>query len=230
LLDRLKGLLRGTGSDREASGAAGRPSSATSRRSSGTGAPVPRQSNGLEQFFAILRDRGSLGVLDFSGVSQENISFLTNMGHRFASEDFLRALEQTFGEDGLRSQSDPVLVDQFVSENLSFAPDSLDGVLLWDSLQFLSPHLLQLTVDRLYEAMRPEGCMLAFFNADEKQRTIPVHQYRIADLKTVNLIARGEAPSGQYFNNRSIEKLFQKFHSVKFFLARDHLREIIVRR
>ena len=107
---------------------------------------------------------------------------------------------------------------------------SLDGVLLWDSLQFLSPHLLQLTVDRLYEAMRPEGCLLAFFNADEKQRMMPIHQYRIADLKTINLLQRGEAPAGQYFNNRSIEKLFQRFQSVKFFLARDYLREIIVRR
>jgi hypothetical protein len=223
-------LWRGSGADQGSSGSAGRPSSATSRRNSPPGVPTPRQSNGLEQFFTLLRDRGSLGVMDFSGVSQENISFITNMGHRFASEDFLRALENTFGEDGLRGQSDPVLVDQFVSENLSIAPDSLDGVLLWDSLQFLSPHLLQLTVDRLYEAMRPDGCMLAFFNADEKQRTIPVYQYRIADLKTVNLIARGEAPAGQYFNNRSIEKLFQKFQSVKFFLARDHLREIIVRR
>ena len=34
----------------------------------------------------------------------------------------------------------------------------------------------------------------------------------------------------QLFNNRGVEKLFQRFHSVKFFLARDHLREVIVRR
>ncbi len=226
MLNRLKDLLRGSSAERGP--APGGSHSATSRRYTGT--PTLRQSNGLDQFFNILRDRGSLRIVDFAGVSQENISFITSMGHQFSSEDFLRGIENTFGEEGVRNQSDPVLVDQFVSENLDFAPDSVDGVLLWDSLQFLSPHLLQLTVDRLYEAIRPDGCLLAFFNADEKQRVVPTYQYRIADSKTLSLIPRGEAQAGQHFNNRSIEKLFQKFQSVKFFLARDHLREIIVRR
>jgi hypothetical protein len=36
--------------------------------------------------------------------------------------------------------------------------------------------------------------------------------------------------AAQYFNNRCIEKLFHRFQSVKFFLAKDYLREIIVRR
>jgi hypothetical protein len=34
----------------------------------------------------------------------------------------------------------------------------------------------------------------------------------------------------QRFNNRGVEKLFQRFQSVKFFLARDNLREVVVRR
>ena len=41
---------------------------------------------------------------------------------------------------------------------------------------------------------------------------------------------RGQRRPAQIFNNRSLEKLFQKYHSVKFFLTRDHLREVIVRR
>jgi len=44
------------------------------------------------------------------------------------------------------------------------------------------------------------------------------------------LTPRGPRARAQYFNNRSLEKLFQKFHSVKFFLTRDSLREVIVRR
>ena len=40
---------------------------------------------------------------------------------------------------------------------------------------------------------------------------------------------RGMRTSGQIFNNRSLEKLFGKFESVKFFLTRDNLREVIVR-
>jgi hypothetical protein len=46
----------------------------------------------------------------------------------------------------------------------------------------------------------------------------------------MSLTPRNQVRPVQYFNNRSLEKLFQKFNSVKFFLTRDHLREVIVRR
>ena len=85
-------------------------------------------------------------------------------------------------------------------------------------------------VDRLYESMRPDGCMLAFFNANEKAKEIPLYNYRITDQRTLTLVPRGTSAPAQYFNNRSIEKLFHRYSSVKFFLTRDHLREIIVRR
>src|SRR3954451_21301708 len=92
------------------------------------GPPITRQSNGLDQFFTGLQDRGSLALLDFAGASQENVSFITSMGHRLSSEDFVRAIDHTFGNDNpVENQSDPRLVDEFVSENLSFQPDSADG-------------------------------------------------------------------------------------------------------
>jgi hypothetical protein len=78
--------------------------------------------------------------------------------------------------------------------------------------------------------MRPQASMLAFFNAEEKQAVIPAYSYRIVDPKTLSLLPRGERMSPQFFNNRALEKLFQNFYSVKFFLTRDHLREVIVRR
>jgi hypothetical protein len=44
------------------------------------------------------------------------------------------------------------------------------------------------------------------------------------------LAERGMRASGQVFNNRNLEKLFGRFESVKFFLTKDSLREVIVRR
>jgi hypothetical protein len=44
------------------------------------------------------------------------------------------------------------------------------------------------------------------------------------------LVDRGRRRPAQFFNNRSLERLFQDFQSVKFFLTRNHLREVIVRR
>jgi len=44
------------------------------------------------------------------------------------------------------------------------------------------------------------------------------------------LVQRGTRVAAQAFNNRGLEKLFARFESVKFFLTREALREVIVRR
>jgi hypothetical protein len=97
-------------------------------------------------------------------------------------------------------------------------------------LQFLAPPLLQQTVDRLHHILKPHAYLLAFFHAEEKAASAPLYSYRIAGPRTMSLIPRGQNRPAQYFNNRNLEKLFQNFDSVKFFLTRDHLREVIVRR
>ncbi len=194
--------------------------------------PLPtRNSNGLEQFLASIQDRQDLTILDLAGANQNNIDFLTSLGHRLYSDDIVRGLDEAFGaENFLANQADPLLAQRFFEESLDFPPDSFDGALLWDTLQFLAPPLLQLTVDRLYHILRPGAYLLAFFNADEKCHTAPLCSYRIADRRTLTLAGRGQSRPVQFINNRGIEKLFQNFQSLKFFLTRDHLREVIVRR
>jgi hypothetical protein len=85
-------------------------------------------------------------------------------------------------------------------------------------------------VDQLYDILKPGAWLLAFFHADEKQKTIPVYSYRILDSRTVLLASKGKHRQAQFCNNRTIEKMFSKYHSVKFFLTRDHLREVLVKR
>jgi SAM-dependent methyltransferase len=190
-----------------------------------------RNSNGLDQFLASIQDRSGLTLLDLAGASQSNIDFLTAFGHRLYSDDIVRTLDEAFGRDEfLENQSDAARAEFFLQTTLDFPEESFDGALLWDTLQFLAPPLLQLTVDRLYRILRPGAYLLAFFNSDEKVKTVPVCSYRIADRKTLILAPRGHSRPAQFFNNRSLEKMFQNFQSLKFFLTRDHLREVIVRR
>lgn len=186
----------------------------------------------MDQFFTSLRGQEGLNILDFAGASQANITFITELGHRLSSEDFVRSLELAFGAgpDFYENQSDPERAEQFLNESLNFPPEHFDGVMIWDALQFLNPVLLQPMVDKLYEILRPNSLMLAFFHADEKAAQVPLYTYRIADQKTLILTPRGLRTRGQFFNNRGLEKLFSRFQSVKFFLTRDSLREIIVRR
>jgi len=175
-----------------------------------------RHSHGLDQFFARIQDQSGLSLLDLGGINQSNVSFITSLGHRLHSEDFLRPA----------GAGEP----ESLAASLDFPQHSLDGVLLWDVLEFLPPSALKEAIARLHQIVKPGCCLLSFFHAEEKAPEVPCYSYRISDARTLLLAPRGMRPAVQLFNNRSIEKLFQQFHSVKFFLARDHLREVIVTR
>jgi hypothetical protein len=199
------------------------------RKSAGKESVQVRQSRGLEQFFFNIRDVVGLSILDCAGASQDNVDFLINLGHKVYSQDLVRNLDEAFGID-LTEQTNPSRIDYFLRQNFDYPLEALDGVLLWDSLQFMSPALLNATVERIYEVMRPKSYLLAFFTATERALEVPSHSFRIADSKTITITERGIRPAGQVFNNRNLEKLFGKFESVKFFLTRENLREVIVRR
>lgn len=187
-----------------------------------------RHSHGLEQFLASVRSAEPLRVLDVGGLNQANVAFLTSLGHRLHSEELLRcwdAATRALGEEPA-----PEAVGLFLRDNLAFEEASLDGVLLWDTLEFLPPPLRLAVVDKLHFICKPGAYLLAFFHADEKAVEVPTYSYRIQDAATLELARRQMRRPANLFNNRSVEKLFQRYQSVKFFLARDHLREVIVRR
>ena len=192
-----------------------------------------RQSHGLDQFCASLEERPGLSILDFAGGSQATVSFITGYGHRLYSDDFLHQLDLCFGsgpEDFFENQSNPLLVSKFMEKALPFPEESFDGALVWDSLQFLCSPLLQTVVTRLYRVLRPGSSLLAMFHTEERIDTIATYGYRIQDHRTVQMTALAQRKPAQIFSNRNLEKLFQDFQSVKFFLTRDRLREVIVRR
>lgn len=189
-----------------------------------------RQSRGLEQFFSYIRDQSGLTILDLAGLTQDNVNFITNLGHKLYSEDFLRSLDDTFGQEDLSEQANPGRIDYFLRQNLEYLPEQFDGVLVWDVLQYLSPPLLSATLERLFQITKPSSYLLAFFYAEERVERVPFYSFRIQQSDTLQLGERGQRRPAQLFNNRMLERLFQRFESVKFFLTREHLREVIVKR
>ena len=177
--------------------------------------PSTRQSRGLEQFFFSIRDVVGLQVLDCAGASQDNINFLINLGHKVYTQDLVRNIDEAFGPS-LAEQTNPGRIEYFLTQNFEYPSYSFDGVLLWDALQFMSPALLTATVDRLYDVMRPNSYLLAFFSASERATEVPSYAFRIVDNKTIQLTERGLRPAAQVFNNRNLEKLFGKFGKVPF--------------
>lgn len=191
-----------------------------------------RNSSGLAEFCASLEERPGLNILDLAAANQHTVSFITNYGHRLYSDDILRQLDETFGTgaDFFENQQNPRLLQEFLDKALLFPEQEFDGALVWDTLQFLSAPVLAAVIERLHQILRPGSCTLALFSANEHAQEVPLYSYRMIDPKTIGLNSRGARKPAQPFNNRALEKLFHNFHSVKFFLTRDHLREVIVRR
>ena len=188
-----------------------------------------RHSRGLEQFFFNIRDMVGLSILDLAGANQQNIDFLTNLGHKVYSQDMTRNLDDAFGIDPAE-QTNAGRIEYFLKQNFDYRPDTFEGILLWDSLQFMGPALLAATIEKLFEVMHPKAYLLGFFTANERAAEVPSYAFRITTARTIEVTERGVRPIGHVFNNRSIEKLFGRFESVKFFLTRENLREVIVRK
>jgi 2-polyprenyl-3-methyl-5-hydroxy-6-metoxy-1,4-benzoquinol methylase len=226
----FKNLLRSSrGQNGVAGGAPKSGPGARGRDSGGAETVVERQSRGLEEFFNHIRDQSGLTILDLGGATQQNVSFITNLGHRLYSEDFLQILNETFGVEDTVDQSNPGQIEFFLRQALDYPEGHFDGVLIWDTLEYLAPALLNAVVDRLHRIVRPKSYMLAFFHSDDKLESVPYYSFRIQDLKTLQVASRGTRHPAQLFNNRSLERLFGRFDSVKFFLTRERLREIIIK-
>lgn len=190
-----------------------------------------KRSHGLAQFVESIRDSSGLTILDAGPISQDNVSFLTSLGHRLYSEDLLQALDgMMHADDPPGGLTQPERIEAFLDQTLDFPMDNFDGALVWDTLQFFSRPLLLAAVERLHRIMRPGAYLFALFHAAERPSQIPVYSYRIQDTEKLHLAPRGERTPAQSFNNRGIEQLFARFEAVKFFLTRDHLREVIVKR
>jgi hypothetical protein len=156
---------------------------------------------------------------------------MTQLGTRLYSEDFFATLEDCFGDgDYYENQRDPARVESFLIQTFSEQRGPFDGALVWDCLQFLRPSLLERTVDHLHRILEPGAHLLAYFHADDRAKMVPQYGFKILDEGNIQMTQKGEMPPGQAFTNRNIERVFEDFQMVKFFLGRDHVREVLVRR
>src|SRR4051794_28472323 len=226
----LKNLFRGIRGPAGPNGPGSTPPAGA--RSSGRSADdimTTRPSRGLEEFFTYIRDQSGLTILDLGGATQQNVSFITNLGHRLYSEDFLQILNETFGSEDPIEQSNPGRIDYFLRQSLDYPEGHFDGVLIWDVLEYLQPALLTAVVERMHTIVRPRSYMLAFFHSDDRLDSAPYYTFRIQDVNMLQVAQRGARRPAQLFNNRSLEKLFGRYESGKFFLTRERLREVIIK-
>lgn len=193
----------------------------------GAGPAVLRHSNGLRELTSSWQREQGLAILDLGPTSSANIRYVSGLGQKVFHEDLLLASADTRFQRP--SEEGPVLDPAaFLTANLTYQPESLDGVLLWDLLDYAPEPLLQPVVNRLAASFKPGGMALAYFHARVEPGPSPYFRYHIHDGENLELRSGTARPLARALNNRAIERLFGGFRAIKFFLARDHLREVLV--
>jgi hypothetical protein len=190
------------------------------------GPVIARRSHGLGYFCQTLNNDPTLEVLDLGGLSESNVRFLSERGCRIHAVNLLAKFDEyKLKLPGRRFTAG--LARDFVAEYLDFEAEQFSAILVWDLLEHLDSEVLYITVPRLAQILRPGGGMLTFFHSLPRGEMVELYRYDIENAETLRLQARQTRPLPHTFNNRSLERLFESFHLVKFFLTRDNLREVI---
>jgi len=204
---------------------------------------LTRRSSSLAQLVKELDSEETRCVLDLGSTSPANIRYCTERGHKIYSDDLL--VSSTDPSLVTKDETGKTVLDskRFLEENLVFPAAQFDIVLCWNLPDYLDESLVKPVVGRLWSLLKPGGSLLAFFHTQEAGPDAPCYRYHIVGLDTLEMQLidhRGEAKKGapraasnnfrlqRVFNNRNIENLFRDFGSIKFFLARDNVREVLV--
>jgi SAM-dependent methyltransferase len=208
---------------------------------------LTRRSSGLGELSRLWEADTPLCVLDLGSTSPANIRFFTEGSHKIYSEDLLVASTEPslLTKD---EQGNAVLDSRrFLADNLLYPAAHFDVVLCWNLPDYLDESLVRPVMGRLWSVLKPGGMLLAFFHTKDAGPDSPCYRFHIIGkdvLEMQRIVLKREArrgPTGaihtaitdgfrlqRVFNNRHIETLFRDFASIKFFLARDNVREVLV--
>ena len=195
----------------------------------GGGVRIPRRSTGFQHFTrAILRPDGQT-VLDLGPTSSNNLQFITGLGHKAYNDDVLMAANASrFRIPGAEAGSTTVDVERFLAEELMYEPESFDAVLMWDVCDYLPEPLVKPVVERIRRITKPRGALLAFFHTRDAGAEAPYYRYHIQNAEMLELQQGPHFQLQRVFQNRHVENLFRDYTSIKFFLGKDNIREILL--
>jgi SAM-dependent methyltransferase len=193
--------------------------------------PDARKSHGLQTLVSSMASKQHLYVLDFGGPVQENIDFVTGAGHKLYVDDLLYDYDYFFSpkeqaERNFRSGR----VEEFIDSALAFDEHVADLILIWDRLQYLPPAIAEAVVERVRRILAPDGLLLALFRTDSSGADRSPYSSRILDGQTLLLREQARQRPMETFNPRTIQKLFQNYGEVRFFVSRESLQEVLIRR
>jgi SAM-dependent methyltransferase len=189
-----------------------------------------RHSRGWGGLLKHLKTSEGLRVLDFGATSPANINYLTSLGHSVYMANIVQDAtrpEWFTPAEGTPDGPPQFDAERFVAANLDFSGRDFDVILLWDTANYLPPSMAPSLFRRLREVLRPDGRLLAFFHGKKTGPQTAFSRYQLTDSEDLLVQLSGNFPVLQVYQTREMERFLEGYSSIRFFLSRDNVREVI---
>jgi hypothetical protein len=182
----------------------------------------------LARFLASLSSREQPQLLDLGPVVGSNVNFFgEQLGCKIFVEDLSKDLDRFFREGKLDD-----LPAHFASRFPQ--PDgSVDGILCWDTFDYLDKPAGQALADQLKRVLRPDGALFAMFATTAPPAGAAATYSRHVVVDPASLQARPyPAARGKQrpLQNRDIQRLFEPLRITEQFLLKTNMREVLFRK
>ncbi len=189
---------------------------------------VVRPTKALPKFLGTLSSRDQPVLLDLGPVVGENVTFFgEQLGCKIFVEDVVKDLERHSGDGKLEA------LPEFFGKRFPQADDSFDGILCWDVFDYLEKPAAQALAAQMARILKPDGVLLAFFNATEPKPDWPVAYTRHLVIDPVTLKHRPYPASRgkrRPLLNRDIVRMFEPLRVWEQFLLKTNQREVLFRK
>jgi SAM-dependent methyltransferase len=191
-----------------------------------TGVVLP--SKALPKFLAALSSREQPVLLDLGPVVGDNVTFFgEQLGCKIFVEDVVKDVERHTREGKLDTLA------EFFKTRFPQADDTFDGILCWDVFDYLEKGAAQALATQMARVLKPDGVLLAFFNATEPKPDWPVAYTKHLVIDTTTLRHRAyPASRGKQrpYPNRDIVRMFEPLRVFEQFLLKTNQREVLFRK
>jgi hypothetical protein len=193
-------------------------------------APLPAsnvfRTKALRTFLASLTSKESPVLLDLGPVVGPNVSFFgEQLGCKILVEGIFAEIDRHAREGRLDA------LPSFLEKRFPQVDGSVDGILCWDLIDYLSRPAAQALACQLTRVLRPDGALFALFGTTPPSASPRYTKYIVVDES--NLMYQPydavRAPESS-MPNRDILRLFSGLQVADSFLLQNNVREILFRK
>jgi 2-polyprenyl-3-methyl-5-hydroxy-6-metoxy-1,4-benzoquinol methylase len=175
----------------------------------------------LQMYVENLNKYSTAQVLDVGPVCEENITYFAQRIKRIYVCDMFLRLSRNRHKD---------LPTEKVWEHLDYAPNSFDGINLWDFIDHLNDDDIGRLVNLCHTALEPGGMMMVT-SFEEQSTPSKIHSFVIKDSYRLNFRLQNHLDLPRYYrSNRIISDMLSEFQTVNSFIYRNGVREFLCRR